>query len=226
MMDERCRSDALERNPAGILASLLHAYDQEAGRHIHVMMPYADRLRPVGLWFQQLWAESLGKTERLDGGSRPTGPTPVAALGATDQHSLLQLLMEGPHDKVVLFVGVEDVGLDVPIPERHPGIPSLAYLGGHSLGHLLDVERSATAEALRREGRPNGTLLLPRVDAHALGQLLMLLQIATVYAGALYDLNPLDQPGVELGKRLTYGLLGREGAERPSMEEPDPAWIL
>ena len=225
-MDERCRTDELSRNPAGMLAVLLHAADTEAGRPIHVMMPYADRLRPVGLWFQQLWAESLGKAVDLSGRRRPVGPTPLAALGATDQHSLLQLLMEGPHDKVVLFVGVEDVGVDVPIPPRHPGIPALAYLGGHTLGHLLDVERSATAEALRREGRPNATFVLPRVDAHALGELLMLLQIATVYAGALYAVNPLDQPGVELGKRLTYGLLGREGSERPELEEPDPAWIL
>ena len=134
--------------------------------------------------------------------------------------------MEGPQDKVVLFVGVEDVEIDVPIPERHPGIPALAYLGGHSLGHLLDVERSATAEALRREGRPNATFVLPRVDARALGELLMLFQLATVYAGALYSVNPLDQPGVELGKQLTYGLLGREGTERPEIQEPDPAWIL
>lgn len=225
-MDDRCRSDELGRNPAGMLAALLHGADTEAGRPIHVMMPYADRLRPVALWFQQLWAESLGKAVDLAGRRRPVGPTPLAALGATDQHSLLQLLMEGPHDKVVLFVGVEDVGVDVPIPERHPGIPAIAYLGGHSLGRLLDVERSATAEALRREGRPNATLVLPRVDARTIGELVLLLELATVYAGALYSVNPLDQPGVELGKRLTYGLLGREGSERPELEEPDPAWIL
>jgi glucose-6-phosphate isomerase len=225
-MDERCRSDVLGENPAGIFATCLHAADTEAGRPIHVMMPYADRLRPVGMWFQQLWAESLGKARSLSGEARPVGPTPLAALGATDQHSLLQLLMEGPHDKVVVFVAVEDVGVDVPIPARHPGIPALAYLGGHSLGDLLDVERAATAEALRREGRPNATLVLPRIDAHALGQLIMLLQIATVYAGALYDVDPLDQPGVELGKRLTYGLLGRDGVEPPEMLEPDPAWIV
>ncbi len=225
-MDDRCRSDVLSENPAGVLAALLHAADTESGRGIHVMMPYADRLRAVGLWFQQLWAESLGKAVDLEGRTCHVGPTPLAALGATDQHSLLQLLMEGPHDKVVLFLGVEDVGVDVPIPERYPGIPALAYLGGHSLGHLLDVERSATAEALRREGRPNATFLLPRVDEGALGQLFMLLQIATVYAGALYGVDPLDQPGVELGKRLTYGLLGREGSERPDLEEPDASWVV
>jgi glucose-6-phosphate isomerase len=225
-MDERCRTDELARNPAGVFATLLHQADTEQGRRIHVMMPYADRLRPVALWFQQLWAESLGKSVTLTGDARLTGPTPVAALGATDQHSLLQLLMEGPQDKVVLFVRVEDVEAEVPIPERHPGMPALSYLGGHTLGHLLDVECSATAEALRRAGRPNATVTLLRVGARELGEFLMLLQLATVYAGALYGVDPLNQPGVELGKQLTYGLLGRDGAERPDILAPDEAWIL
>ena len=225
-MERRCASDGLSSNPAGILATLLHAADTEQGRPIHVLMPYADRLRSVALWFQQLWAESLGKARTLDGEARPTGPTPVAAVGATDQHSLLQLFMEGPQDKVVLFVSVEDPGTDVTIPRRHPGIPALSYLGGHTLGALLAAERRATAEALRREGRPNATFILPRVDARGLGALFMLLEIATVYAGALYGVDPLDQPGVELGKVLTYGLMGREGFEAPDLDPGDPRWVV
>jgi glucose-6-phosphate isomerase len=225
-MAERCDTDRLLENPAGLFATLLHQADREQGRPIHVFMPYSDRLRPVALWFQQLWAESLGKAKTAAGDESPRGPTPLAALGATDQHSMLQLLMEGPHDKVVLFVDVEDPEADVTIPERHPGIESLSYLGGHSLGELLAVERTATAEALRRMGRPNATFFMPRVGARELGQLFMLLQIATVYGGALYDVDPLDQPGVELGKRLTYGLMGREGVDPPDMMEPDPRWVL
>lgn len=225
-MEARCRTDRLEENPAGVLATLLHHADRYQGRPIHVLMPYADRLRPVASWFQQLWAESLGKAVTLAGEERSTGPTPLAALGATDQHSLLQLLIEGPHDKVVLFVEVDDAGAQVPIPLRHPEIPSLSYLGGHSLGELLAVERAATAEGLRLMGRPNATIFLPRLGPEEMGQLLMLLQIATVYGGALYDVNPLNQPGVELGKRLTYGLMGREGIDPPQMAEPDPRWIL
>ena len=225
-MEERCRAHTLADNPAGLLATLLHALDTEGGRSIHVFMPYADRLRTTALWFQQLWAESLGKSRTLGGEDRPTGPTPLASIGATDQHSLLQLLMEGPHDKVVLFVAVEDPEADVPIPERHPEISALGYLGGHSLGELLAAERRATAEALRRAGRPSCTISLPRIDAHGLGALFMLLEIATVIAGALYGVDPLDQPGVELGKRLTYGLLGRPGSEAPEIPEPDPRWIV
>ncbi len=225
-MEERCRGDVLERNPAGLVATLLHHADRAQGRPIHVLMPYADRLRPVADWFQQLWGESLGKAHTLSGEPRPTGPTPLAAVGATDQHSLLQLLMEGPHDKVVVFVHVDDPGAGVPIPDRHPGIPALAYLAGRSLAELLAAERVATAEALRRAGRPNATLHLPRVGPEELGELFMLLEIATVYAGALYDVDPLDQPGVELGKQLTYGMLGRAGVEAPEIAAPDPAWVI
>lgn len=225
-MEQRCQTDDLGSNPAGVLAALLHRADTVDRRPIHVLMPYCDRLRPVALWFQQLWAESLGKATLLTGEARPTGPTPLAAVGATDQHSLLQLFMEGPHDKVVLFVDVDDPGAEVVIPPRHPGIPALSYLGGHTMGHLLTTERAATAEALRREGRPNATIHLPEVTAGEVGQLLMLFQLATVYAGAMYGVDPLNQPGVELSKRLTYGLMGREGSDVPEMPEPDGRWVL
>ena len=119
---------------------------------------------------------------------------------------------------------VEDHGADVRIPQRHVEITELSYLGGHSFGELINTERRATAEALRRMGRPNGTFYLPDVSPENLGQLLMLLQIATVLAGALYGVDPLDQPGVELSKQLTYGLMGREGAEPPDIHEGDDRW--
>ena len=224
-MEERSRSDVLGRNPAGLLAVLLHAADTELGKPIHVLMPYCDRLRSFALWFQQLWAESLGKTVRgPDGRPLEVGPTPLPAVGATDQHSQVQLFMEGPRDKVVAFLAVADPGEPVTIPPLHPEIDQLGYLGGRTLADLLDAERVATTEALRRQGRPSLTLEIERLDAFALGALFMLFEAATVYAGALYGVDPLDQPGVELGKRLTYGLLGREGHEPPSLAQPDPRW--
>jgi len=210
-MQERCRTPDLAENPAGLFATLLHAAHGEEGRSIHVFMPYADRLRTLGLWFQQLWAESLGKARDRDGNEVHTGPTPIAALGAVDQHSLLQLLMEGPDDKVVCFLRVVGREDPVEIPASHSGIPELAYLGGHTLEVLLETERRATADALFRAGRPSMTLSVERLDARTMGELFMFFQIATVLAGALYGVDPLDQPGVELGKVLTYGMLGREG---------------
>ena len=112
----------------------------------------------------------------------------------------------------------------IPIPALHSETVELGYLGGHTLAELLDAERRATADALRQAGRPSMTIELERVDAHALGALFMLFQIATVYAGSLFGVDPLDQPGVELGKQLTYGLLGRPGFSAPAFGNVDPRW--
>ena len=132
--------------------------------------------------------------------------------------------MEGPRDKVVLFLGVEEVEDPVEIPSIRQEFPALGYLGGHSLAQLLDTERRATMEALRQQGRPNLSLEVQALTPHAMGGLFMLFQIATVYAGALYGVDPLDQPGVELSKRLTYGLLGREGFEKPELGTGEASW--
>jgi glucose-6-phosphate isomerase len=213
----RCETDDLRRNPAGVFAMLEWIADQQLGRHIHVLMPYSDSLRDVAAWFVQLWAESLGK-ERAGPPGVGVGPTPLAALGATDQHSQVQLFMEGPQDKTVAFVAVREPVADIEIPALHADVPELGYLAGHRLAELLDIERRATAGALARRGRPNLTIELDRVDPWHFGGLLMLLEIATIYAGTLYAVNPLDQPGVELGKQFTYAMLGRADAEAARRE--------
>lgn len=213
---QRCESDSLAKNPAGTFAMLQFLADTKLGRHIHVLMPYSDPLRDIADWFVQLWAESLGKHRVA--GDAGIGPTPLAALGATDQHSKVQLFMEGPPDKTVSFIAVDDEPVRLEIPKLHSDVKELGYLGGHRLGELLDIERRATAGALARRGRPNLTIHVDTVDARHLGQLFMFLEIATIYAGELYGINPLDQPGVELGKQFTYAMLGRADAEQARRE--------
>ena len=225
----RCETTDLLRNPAGLFAVLQFLADTTIGKHIHVLMPYSDPLRDFASWFVQLWAESLGKARKSDGAH--VGPTPLAALGATDQHSQVQLFMEGPADKTITFISVKEVATEIEIPKRHSDIPELAYLGGHRLGELLDIERRATAGALARKGRPNMTIGIDRVDAWHVGALIMMLEIATIFAGSLYDVDPLDQPGVELGKQFTYAMLGRADAEQARQEwnmlpKPDPKWAV
>jgi glucose-6-phosphate isomerase len=213
-MDERCRAAALKDNPAGMFASLQYAADSTLNAPIHVMMAYSDRLYMFADWFRQLWAESLGKTHARDGSEVHRGPTPVKALGATDQHSQVQLYMEGPFDKTITLLACREFETDVEIPRLYENVEALSYLGGHTLGELLNAERVATQQALTASGRMNMTIELPSINAHTVGQLLMMLQIATVYAGGLYDVDPFDQPGVELGKQLTYGLMGRAGYKK------------
>jgi len=213
---QRCQTDVLAENPAGVFASLQYLADTKLGRHIQVLMPYSDALRDIADWFVQLWAESLGK--HRSPGDRGVGPTPFGALGATDQHSKVQLFMEGPPDKTVTFIAVQEGGVDLVIPKLHSEVKELGYLGGHRLSELLSIEQQATAGALARRGRPNMTIHIDRVDARHLGAIMMLLEIATIYAGELYGVNPLDQPGVELGKQFTYAMLGRPDAEQARQE--------
>jgi len=227
-MSARCATTDLTTNPAGLYAVLQWLADTRLKKSIAVFMPYSDALRDFAAWFVQLWAESLGKL-RPDGTS--AGSTPLAALGATDQHAQVQLFMEGPADKTVTFVGVKERGTDVVIPAGFSDVTELGYLGGHSLGELIDIEQRATAGALARRGRPNMTIRLDRVDAAHVGELMMFLELATAYAGELYGVDAFNQPGVELGKQFAYALLGRPGAdaakkEWESLPRSDPRWTI
>jgi glucose-6-phosphate isomerase len=227
-MAERCDNAELAANPAGIFAMLQWLADTQLRKSIAVFMPYSDPLRDFADWFVQLWAESLGK-KRTDGTS--VGPTPLAALGATDQHAQVQLFMEGPADKTVTFVAVKERSTDLKIPAAFSDVKELGYLAGHSLAELIDIEQRATAGALALRGRPNMTIQLDRVDASHVGQLMMLLEVATAYAGQLYNIDAFNQPGVELGKQFAYALLGRPGAdaakkEWESLPKADARWIV
>jgi glucose-6-phosphate isomerase len=143
-----------------------------------------------------------------------TGQTPVVSLGATDQHSQVQLYMEGPHDKVVTFMEVSAFRRDVKLPRRHADLASLGYLAGATLGQLLHAERRATESALMAAGRPSFTYVVPRISAHTLGQLFYLFEFQTALSGELLGIDAFDQPGVEAGKVATYALMGRKGYER------------
>jgi glucose-6-phosphate isomerase len=198
-------------NKAALFAGLNWYLSTKKKRPSLVMMPYADSLGQVADWFGQLWNESLGKGRLLSGKEAATGQTAIKALGATDQHSQLQLYMEGPKDKTVCFLRTENFRNNVAIPKIFEEYPELAYLGGRSMGELINFEQRGTARALAASGRPNFTLSMPQVTPASLGYLMHMLEVATVISGVLYKIDPLDQPGVELGKKYTYGLMGRQG---------------
>ncbi len=196
-------------NPA-YLNAVLQFLAYGKGLRTTVMMPYSDQLRDVADWFRQLWAESLGKKHALTGEVVHVGPTPVKALGTTDQHSQVQLYMEGPFDKTVTFLTTKKFAVD-PQLQAWDAAPQLAYLQDKSLGELMRSEQRATAVALAKNGRSNCTLELPEISGTTLGQLLYMLEVQTVFSGGLYRVDPLDQPGVEEGKEFTYALMGRAG---------------
>ena len=192
-----------EEHPAVVGAAMHYLMDTARGRNIRVMMPYADALERLAAWFVQLWAESLGKDGK--------GSTPHGAVGTTDQHSQVQLFMEGPQDKVVEIVEVESHPRDLPMPEAYDDLEGVGYLGGHTMAELLNVECDATRKALTEAGRPNSTIRLGTVSEENLGYLFQALEVQTAIAGSLYGVNAFDQPGVEAGKQITYSRMGRPG---------------
>lgn len=140
-----------------------------------------------------------------------TGQTPVAALGTTDQHSQVQLYMEGPNDKVFTFWAIREPDVSGRIPKARLGMEAFDYLGGRTLAELLDAERLSTAAALAENGRPNCTFTLDKLDENHLGAFLQLMEFQTAFMGELLDVNAFDQEGVEMGKKFTFGLMDRPG---------------
>ncbi|MFH0799022.1 MAG: glucose-6-phosphate isomerase [Pseudomonadota bacterium] len=198
-MAQRCASASLESNPAYQIGGYQHWFDARKKKPISVMLPYSDALALSADWYAQLWAESLGKDGK--------GSTPVKALGATDQHSQVQLYMEGPKDKIFTFIGADAFRTPADATRIKEIAGSFDYLVGHDFGEIIRAEQKATSQALAAASRPNMTVTMPVIDAHHIGEFFMVYEIATAFAGALYGINPFDQPGVELGKKLTKEML-------------------
>jgi glucose-6-phosphate isomerase len=211
-MTHLCWQEDLDRNIALESAMYHWLIWTRRAKPIHVAFPYSNRLWGTAFWFRQLWAESLGKARDRKGRVVHTGQTPVAALGATDQHSQVQLYIEGPNDKVFTFWTVRRTPPGR-IPKRRFGLPAFDALAGRSLAELLDAEQRATAAAMVANGRPNCAILLERVDEEHVGAFLQLMEFQTAYMGEFLDIDAFDQEGVELGKRFTYALMGRKGYE-------------
>ncbi|MBO8431289.1 glucose-6-phosphate isomerase [Spirochaetes bacterium] len=211
-MDLALKNTDINENIAAQNALIHYLMDTKKGKKLSVMMPYSSRLKYVADWYAQLWAESLGKNKDKNGNDVHIGPTPIKALGATDQHSQIQLYNEGPNDKLITFIRVEefDNTLDIPNIFEYTGI---RYLGGKTINQLINAEADSTRVAVSDYGRPNVSVYLPKVDAYNIGQLLYMLEVQTAIAGELYNINTFDQPGVEQAKNYTYALMGRDGYE-------------
>lgn len=202
-MSNHIRKTKYTDNMAIALASILYLMDK-SGRNIHVIMPYCERLSGFADWFRQLEAESLGKNS--------FGPTPTRSMGVTDQHSQLQLYVDGPRDKcIMLFYSARERR---PIPNAFPYIDSLDYLAKKDLNELFHSEFLGTNLSLTEAGTPNFTILLDDINAYNLGALFFLYEMAIAYLGYLYKTNPFDQPGVELGKIYTKAIMGKAGLEK------------
>lgn len=211
-MDLALKNTDINENIAAQGALINYLMDKKLGKNISVLMPYSSRLKYVSDWYVQLWAESLGKEINKNGEKVNVGPTPVGALGATDQHSQIQLYNEGPNNKLITFIRVEnfDTTLEIPKIFEYTGI---GYLGGKTINDLINAEADSTRVALADYNRPTMTILIEKVDEYNIAQLMYMLEVQTAIAGALYNIDAFNQPGVEQAKNYTYALMGRAGYE-------------
>lgn len=217
-MDKRCKEEEVWKNPALLQAVIQYIAMEELGVNIQVMMPYADSLKFMADWFCQLWAESLGKNVSRKGMALNVGQTPVKSLGVTDQHSQLQLYTEGPYDKIITFLRVENFRTTTPIAHGCEDFPDVAFLGGKTLNQLIEAEYQGTQYALLRSGRMSQTIVFPEVNAHTIGQFLYFYELVTAYAGELLDIDAFNQPGVEESKIASYAVLGNQGEKYQSKQ--------
>ncbi len=217
IMDLALKNTDIHNNIAAQSALIHYLMDKEKGKYISVMMPYSSRLKYVSDWYVQLWAESLAKEYDRSGNRINNGPTPIKALGATDQHSQIQLYNEGKNDKVITFIRVDEFDCELNIPNifEYTGVN---YLGGKSINKLLNAEADATAAALCDYRRPNLTIHLPKINEYYLAQLFYMFEMQTAIIGELYNINAFNQPGVEQAKNYAYALMGRLGYEESAQE--------
>lgn len=211
-MDLALKNTDIYENIAAQGALINYLMDTKLNKRLSVMMPYSSRLKYISDWYVQLWAESLGKEYNRNGEKVNVGPTPIKALGATDQHSQIQLYNEGPNDKLITFIRVDNFENDLEIPRifEYTGI---GYLGGKTINDLINAEADSTRVALADYNRPTMTINLEKVDEYNIAQLLYMLEVQTAIAGELYNIDAFNQPGVEQAKNYTYALMGRAGYE-------------
>ncbi len=212
-MQSRCATTDFNENPALQLAAIHYYLAQFKSKPISVMMPYSDALASFADWYRQLWAESLGKRLDRDGREVFCGQTPVKALGATDQHSQIQLYREGPNDKIITFLRVDRFRRDGGFHRSIQDTPfnDLTFL---NVTELLNSEMEGTREALTDSQRPNIQIRLPEINPFVLGELIYLYEMATCFSGEFLNINAFDQPGVEAGKVIAKEKIRALNAKR------------
>lgn len=187
-------------NPAYLYAQYCYEADAKLKKNLHYLMPYQSNLKLIGDWFVQLFGESLGKKTLKEGKS--VGFTPVAALGTTDQHSLLQLFKEGPNDKVVGFMDVLPKKDDVVVGKPAYESSDFDFLTRHSFSTINHLASIATEKSLNSANVSTYRITLPKVDEKTLGALLFFFETSCAMAGELYGVDAFNQPGVEEAKKL------------------------
>ena len=208
-MTEKCLSMNLKENPAAITASIQYRHYLD-GKNISDLFFFSCDLESLGKWCRQLTAESLGKELDRNGRRVNAGITPTVSIGSTDLHSVAQLYLGGPYDKLITFVRVEDPRSSVSVPEADEYSSLVKGIDGRDLKEILDAILEGTKEAFRRRKRPFIEISLPDKSEFSIGELMQFKMIETMFLGYLMNVNPFDQPNVEEYKVETRRILSGE----------------
>lgn len=191
VVDALDKADSPAEFAPAIGAAMQYGFYQRS-RNISVMLPYSERLAGFSFWYRQGWAESLGKDGK--------GSTPIRAVGTTDQHSQLQLYLNGPKDKLFHLITIKRDGTG---PEIHtPPREDLHYMQGKTLGDIMAAQQRATFETLVRNRCPVRLFELDQLTEREFGALIMHFTLEILFMSFLLEVNPFDQPAVEESKEL------------------------
>jgi len=215
---ERIKNSEPLETPSFLLALIQYILYKEKGININALFTYSDRLHYIGKWYNQLMAESLGKKILKEGKEIFTGITPLCLKGTTDQHSMLQLLLEGPFDKLVIFITPREYKEDFKISTNLFSDERITYLKDKEFSTLIKTEYLATRVALKKNRRPNVSIELSSINEYEIGRLIYLFEFEIIALGEMFHINPINQPAVEMGKKYTYGIMGRNGFEKERAE--------
>ncbi len=212
MLMEGARAVENKLDEIFIFTTLLYLLNVRRGKNNLVIFPYCERLHMFSQWLSQLWAESLGKKYGINGEIIRNGQTPIIARGVTDQHSQLQLYLEGPKDKAVLmFKSNERINLK--LPEIFKDNDSVNYLCGKTFDELFEAEYRGTYGAFIKESVPVISFEVDELNLKTIGALFYFFELSCAMSGVFYNINPFDQPAVEIGKKITFSILGKKGFE-------------
>lgn len=199
MVEETCRSEEINENPALLLAALKYIATKEYGITAEVIMPYGDKLRSFGWWYAQLLGESLGKKYDMQGNEVYNGRIPVASVGTTDMHSLTQEHQQGKKNKLIQFISVEHLASDLSVLCDEKGVSGMV-----PMSRMLDAARRANEEALANEGRMSCHISIKELTPFHVGALMYFFFLTIAYEGAMENVNAFDQPGVEDYKKILH----------------------
>jgi len=189
-----------------ILQKAAYLFLQSSKEPMNVLFSYSDTLEEFTKWYVQLWGESLGKINQK--GER-VGLTPIGLIGAIDQHSFLQLIIEGPRDKNVTFIKIEDFQQELTIPDISLyAIEKTDFINNQSFNRLINAQCDATMQSLDEAGVTTDMIVIDKVTPSNIGEMLIYFELLTSLVGAMFEVNTYDQPGVELGKQILYKNLG------------------